>query len=109
MVSRNKADVVPEKALRERLKRAAAEYAALRTNRENEVVRWQWASDPYFDLRPYDAEVTGFNDLSWEGKLPVTDDFVVYAADVEKGGTIEELAACVPSARLSVLRERKLL
>jgi hypothetical protein len=49
------------------------------------------------------------NDHPWEGKLRVTDDFIVYAADVEKGGTSEEIAACVPSARLSVLRARGLL
>jgi hypothetical protein len=49
------------------------------------------------------------NALSWDRTLHVTDDFVVYAADVEKGGTSEEVAACVPSARLSLLRARNLV
>jgi hypothetical protein len=63
MVKRDKANgaTPPLKTLRARLKRAAAEYPALRANRESEVVRWQWASDPCFDLRPYQAEISGFS------------------------------------------------
>jgi hypothetical protein len=41
--------------------------------------------------------------------MPVTDDFVVYAVDLELVDLDRNLAACVPAQRLALLRDRGLL
>jgi hypothetical protein len=55
------------------------------------------------------AVAAELNDHDWAGVLPVTDDFVVYAADWEMADFDRNLAECVPADRLAALRERGLL
>jgi hypothetical protein len=49
------------------------------------------------------------NAFDWSTVLPTTDDFVVYATDMEQVDLERNMAACLPPARLRDLRERGLL
>lgn len=50
------------------------------------------------------------NDHDWSGTLLTTDDFVVYANDYEAMEDVhDELRACVPEAKLAILRAKGLL
>lgn len=49
------------------------------------------------------------NAFDWSTVLPTTDDFVVYATDMEQVDLERNMAACLPPARLDDLRERNLL
>jgi hypothetical protein len=49
------------------------------------------------------------NAFNWSAVLPTTDDFVVYATDLEQIDLDRNMAACLPPARLADFRERGLL
>ena len=49
------------------------------------------------------------NRRSWKGVLRTTDDFVVYATDVDGTGLKKDLMAAVPKAKLDLLRARRLI
>lgn len=50
-------------SLRARLARAAAEYQALKQKAESSVVRWTWATDSVYSLKPgFDARIHGFSE-----------------------------------------------
>lgn len=55
------------------------------------------------------AAAARLNHYDWTDTLPVTDDFVVYAVDLELVDLDQNLTACLPPDRLALLRERDLL
>ncbi|GIJ47985.1 hypothetical protein Val02_48710 [Virgisporangium aliadipatigenens] len=55
------------------------------------------------------AVAARLNAHNWSHALPVTDDFVVYAVDLEVVDLERNLAECLPPDRLARLRERGLL
>ncbi|WP_327001293.1 hypothetical protein OHA72_40065 [Dactylosporangium sp. NBC_01737] len=59
--------------------------------------------------RLFCAVAADLNTLDWTGSLPPTDDFVVYAVDVELADLERNLPACLPPDRLALLRDRGLL
>lgn len=55
------------------------------------------------------AVAAELNAYDWSRILPITDDFVAYAVDWELTDFERNMPACVPPARLAILRERGLL
>ncbi|RZU78059.1 hypothetical protein EV384_6809 [Micromonospora kangleipakensis] len=55
------------------------------------------------------AAAAELNRQDWTVRMPVTDDFVVYAVDLELVDLDRNLAACVPAQRLALLRDRGLV
>ncbi|WP_327003052.1 hypothetical protein OHA72_49555 [Dactylosporangium sp. NBC_01737] len=55
------------------------------------------------------AVAARLNQRDWSDTLPVADDFVVYAVDLELADLERNLADCLPPGRLARLRERGLL
>jgi hypothetical protein len=49
------------------------------------------------------------NRRDWSKVIPVTDDFIVYAVDLEGAHLRANLKAGVPPAKLALLRRRKLV
>ncbi|WP_433831136.1 hypothetical protein ACQP2E_12705 [Actinoplanes sp. CA-015351] len=55
------------------------------------------------------AVAARLNRRDWSGTLPVTDDFLVYAVDLELVDLERNLTVCLPPERLAEVRERGLL
>ncbi|MGC5286247.1 hypothetical protein [Micromonospora sp. DT231] len=55
------------------------------------------------------AVAARLNLRDWSATLPVTDDFVVYAVDLELVDLERNLTSCLPPDRLALIRERGLL
>ncbi|MEV4514447.1 hypothetical protein AB0K00_36480 [Dactylosporangium sp. NPDC049525] len=55
------------------------------------------------------AVAADLNTRDWTASLPTTDDFVVYAVDVELADLERNLPACLPPDRLTLLHDRGLL
>jgi hypothetical protein len=49
------------------------------------------------------------NKRSWKGFLPTTDDFVVYAVDVDGDDLAKNLKEAVPESKRKLLRSRRML
>jgi len=55
------------------------------------------------------AVAAELNTADWAQLLPITDDFVVYAVDVELADLDRNMPACLPPTRLALLHDRGLL